>query len=154
MKKIIYTMPDGRLAIVTPVINTVGEAPDMTEAKALQRALDRLPADAANVKVVEESALPADRTFRDAWVQNPADSHMPKIDMPKAREVHRNRIRVLRAPLLASLDTEYMRADEAGDTTKKEQIAAQKQVLRDMTDSAAIDQAATPEALKVLPLPE
>lgn len=68
MRKIIYTLVDGGVAVVHPVINTIGEVEGFTEADAEQRAWDSLPADAINPKFIDADAIPADRTFRDAWL--------------------------------------------------------------------------------------
>ena len=73
---------------------------------------------------------------------------------PTARELHRARLRELRAPLLAELDVAYQRADEVGDAAAKQKIAARKRALRDVTAHPDIDTAATPEQLMaVLPAP-
>ncbi len=91
-----------------------------------------------------------DRYFRNAWKDG--GGRKPDVDMPKAREIHRNKLRAMREPILVALDTEYLRADEAGDNQEKRRIAERKQALRDLTDDPAIDSATTPEELKaVLP---
>lgn len=75
-----------------------------------------------------------------------------KPDMAKCREALRVRLRARRAPLLAALDVEYQRADEAGDAAAKKRIAARKQALRDVTADPAIDAAQTPaDLMHVLP---
>jgi hypothetical protein len=89
-----------------------------------------------------------DQTFRNAW--RDGGGNKPDVDMVKARDIHRNRLRRMRAPLLEDLDAEYMQADEAGDQQAKRAIAARKQALRDVTSDAAIDAAMTPEALKAV----
>lgn len=66
MRRIAYSRPDGKTAIVTPVINIKGEAEGFSEADAEKRAWDRLPKDAINPVWVEISDIPTDRTFRDA----------------------------------------------------------------------------------------
>jgi hypothetical protein len=73
---------------------------------------------------------------------------MITVDMAKAREIKRDMIRRERKPLLEKLDIEYMRAQEAGDTAKQQEIAAKKQALRDATVDAVIDDAQTPDELK------
>ena len=155
MKVILYTAPGGNLCVVRPIINThtlvdgqVMPVPEtLTEDEAVQRAWDKLPADAVDAQIVEEAAIPADRTFRDAWT---AGAGRIDHDMAKCREIHKARLRALRAPFLAALDTEYLRADEAGDIAKKAEIAAKKQALRDVTKDPAIDAAGTPEALRAV----
>jgi len=71
-----------------------------------------------------------------------------KIDMTKAVEIKKDLIRAERAPILAALDIEIMRAIEAGDTVKQAEIAAKKQALRDATKDPVILEAVTPEELK------
>ena len=54
---------------------------------------------------------------------------MITIDITKAKEVWKNKIRTARKTALEKLDVDYMRADESGgDTTS---IVADKQTLRD-----------------------
>lgn len=55
------------------------------------------------------------------------------IDLEKAKEIHKNKIRQVRNPLLQQKDVEYMRALEAGDSEKVSQVVAEKQALRDVT---------------------
>ena len=150
MKRIVYTKPDGNLAVVTPVINTFPSPENMTEDEALARALSKLPAGAVNPVVVEEAAIPTDRAYRDAWsVSGNSVIH----DMTKAREIHKNKLRELRATKFPKLDIDYMRADEAGNNALKIQIAQQKQSLRDVTADPRIAAAQTPEELKLV-IPE
>ena len=68
------------------------------------------------------------------------------IDMAKAREIHKNNIRIARAPKLAELDIEFQKAQEtnAGITT----IVANKQALRDAPAAAGISTATTQQELK------
>ena len=141
MKRILFTRPDGGLSVVTPVINT---RENITEDAALERAVKKLPSDAVNVRVVDASEIPTDRSFRNAW----EDSGKIDVNMPKAREIHKERLRQIRAPLLAKLDVEYQRADEQGDAALKAQIATKKQALRDVSKHSAIAAAKTPDELK------
>jgi hypothetical protein len=99
-------------------------------------------------RIVPDNFITArtDRTFRDAWTD--AGNGSPDVDMPKAREVHRNRLRKQRGPLFDQLDAEYLRADEAGDTEAKQRIVAQKQKLRDAPADPRIEAADTPAKLK------
>lgn len=143
MRKIVYTRPDGGLSVVTPILDAV-YAP--TESEAERIAFDRLPSDAIGPRFVAAETIPADRTFRDAWT----DAGSVVVDMPKARELHKDTLRRLRAPLLAALDVDYQRADELNDTAAKQDIAARKQALRDVTADPAIEAAKTPEELKAV----
>jgi hypothetical protein len=90
-------------------------------------------------------APPADRSYRDAWTdQGDRIGH----DMGKARAIHRDKLRAARAPLLAALDVDYAKADEAGNQAEKRRVAAEKQRLRDITADPRIDAAATIDELK------
>ena len=66
-----------------------------------------------------------------------------KIDMAKAKEIHKDNIREYREPKLAALDIEFQKALETGASTTD--IVAKKQALRDAPADSAID-AATDEA--------
>lgn len=107
--------------------------------------------DATEPRWIDESEIPKLREFRDALVIKGGNL---TYDMEKCRAIHRDRLRILRAPKLAALDVEYQRADERGDLVAKAAIAAEKQELRDVTSDPAIDAARTPEELKaVMPEP-
>jgi hypothetical protein len=143
MRKIIYEKPEGGVAVVTPAINTHPVRENITEAQAEQRAWDRLPKDAISPRFVDSSVIPTDRTFRNAWKADLS------VDMEKAKEIHRQRLRELRKPILEALDVEFMRALEKGDVAAQASLAAKKQALRDVTADPSIANASTPEELKV-----
>jgi hypothetical protein len=71
---------------------------------------------------------------------------MININMTKARDLHRDKVRQARNPLLATKDVEFQRALETGADTAA--IVAAKQALRDAPASAAIEAATTPDELK------
>jgi hypothetical protein len=71
---------------------------------------------------------------------------MITINLDKAREIHKNKMREARAPKLAALDIAFQRAQESGADTKP--IVAQKQALRDVTIDPAIAAASDVNALK------
>jgi len=140
-------IPVDRFFMQWPVDGVAAEWAE-TEDEFIARVVARsVPADATDVRVIDADALPADRTFRDAWrLGGDAIVH----DMEACRGIHRDRLRALRKPLLDALDVEYMRADEAGDARAKAGIVARKQALRDVTRDPAIAAADTPEALKAV----
>jgi hypothetical protein len=79
----------------------------------------------------DTSALP-DEYFRNAWrYQNGA----AVIDIESAQEIQRDKWRLARAPLLAKLDIDFMRAVETHDTDEQDRIAGEKQALRDVTET-------------------
>jgi hypothetical protein len=73
---------------------------------------------------------------------------MIHINMDKAREIHKDRMREARAPLLVKLDVEYQRALETNSITLD--IVAKKNLLRDVTKDTQIALASTPEELKAV----
>ena len=72
-----------------------------------------------------------------------------QVNMNKARDIWRDHWRSARKPLLESLDVEFMRAVESGDTEKQAEVASKKQELRDVTNinTSGIQ---TPDNLKLL----
>ena len=63
------------------------------------------------------------------------------VNIPIAKELQKERFRQVRKPLLEALDIDYQRADEAGDASKKTEVAAKKQALRDVTNSTTLNDA-------------
>jgi len=57
------------------------------------------------------------------------------INPNKAKAIWKDKWRQARKPLLASLDIEFMKAVESGDSGKQFEIAKQKQTLRDVTQT-------------------
>ena len=68
------------------------------------------------------------------------------IDMAKAREIHKNNIRIARRPKLAELDVEFQKALETGASTTD--IVTKKQALSDAPDDSSIASASDADALK------
>ena len=100
----------------------------------------------------EDYTIPAERTFRDAWDVN-GDVGVISVNMEKAKEIWRKKIRLARDEPFSSLDTAYMKALETGADTAD--IVAQKQSLRDAPALPSIDAATTPEELKAIqPIPD
>jgi hypothetical protein len=100
-----------------------------------------------DVRDASSLTIPADRIFRGAWQFN---GDAVEVDMTNALSIHKDNLRADRAPRLAALDVDYMKALETGEGAAD--IAAQKAVLRDVTSDARIDAAATPDELKALDL--
>jgi hypothetical protein len=70
-------------------------------------------------------------------------------DVNKALEVLKGEIRRKRTKLFSDLDVQFMRAMESGNTELQNQIIAQKEVLRNLTD-ISIDGVTTREELIAL----
>jgi len=90
---------------------------------------------------------PSSRSFRSAWQ---LEGGVITVDMTKAREIYRDKLRQERGPLLEALDVQYMRAMEEGSETAA--IIAEKKRLRGVTSDKAIDEADTAEQLEALNL--
>jgi len=91
-------------------------------------------------RVVDSSVLPTDRDFRNAWTDD-EDGDQIDIDMPRARIIHMDKIRVKRDLKMLELDIETMRGLE---------VQPEKQVLRDIPQNFDLSVASTPEELKNL----
>ena len=129
MSKIIYTNSDGTVSIITPagdVNNAIKDVPS-----------------GLSYEIVEDSAIPTDRSFRNAWKQN---SKTIETDMTKAKEIHKDKIRIARTPKLAELDIEFQKALETSSSTTD--IVAKKQLLRDAPAASGISTAASEADLK------
>lgn len=87
--------------------------------------------------------------FRNAWTV--ADGKIV-VDLEKAREVTRQRLRAERAPVLAEKDIDAFKAMEAGDTAALAVVSAEKQRLRDITQLPAIEAAKTIADLRAVKL--
>jgi hypothetical protein len=82
-------------------------------------------------RIVDTSDLPEHPEFTDAWEM---DANTITVNMDKARDITKVRLRNERAPLLAVQDVLFMKAQETGaDTTA---IVAEKNRLRDITKLA------------------
>ena len=68
------------------------------------------------------------------------------VNMAKAREIHKNKIRDARAPKLVELDIEFQKAQETGADTSA--IVAKKNALRDAPADSGIAAASDTDALK------
>lgn len=73
-----------------------------------------------------------------------------QVNIPKAKEITKKKLRDERKPLLEKLDVDFQRALESGaDTTE---IVAKKQALRDAPSQ--VDNINTVEELKAVRLPD
>ena len=99
----------------------------------------------ANTYDSADYEIPAERTFRDGWEAN-SDTGVISVNISKAKDIWRDKIRQARVERLAVLYTAYMKALEtSADTT---QIIADKQALRDETALSSIVSASTFDELK------
>ena len=78
------------------------------------------------------------------------EDNMINVNMDKAKNVWRDKIREDRKPYFESLDVDYLKATEAQNVTLKNHIETKKQQLRDAPEDSRIDEAETPELLKLV----
>ena len=91
------------------------------------------------------ATVPSDRHFRGAWSLS---GSVISEDMTKAKEIFKDKIREVRAPLLDAEDVTYMKALEAGDSDAQAASVTAKNALRDAPAASAITNAADIAALK------
>lgn len=144
--KIVYTDNSGNTCVINPaaqedVAKVLPEIASMTQTEFIEWVkIKDVPADATNVSIVAADAIPTDRTFRNAL------KHDLTHDKQKCVDITNNRLRAERAPLLAELDVQFIRAQEAGNDTAA--IVSEKQRLRDITKLATVEM--THDQLKAL----
>ena len=95
-------------------------------------------------RIVSIDSLPnQDNDFYDAWEM---DDISVKVNIAKAIEITKDRLRAERTPLLAAQDVAFQRALESnGDTAA---VVAEKQRLRDVTSQ--VDTCTTLDELRAL----
>ena len=143
MRKILFTNIDGSLSVVHPVCNTIGETLT-TDAEIEQRAWDKLPVDAINPVFVDESVIPTDRTFRNAW-EHGGDSVTQNIT--KAKNIAHDKRREARAEEFKPHDEIIMKQIPGADFTVAEAARAAIRT-KYSTMQTAIDAASTVDAIK------
>jgi hypothetical protein len=116
---------------------------DQTDDEFLEWCAQRSVPSGIVYQTTDRSAIPKDRTFRDAWR---AQGRFVVEDVEKAKEVTKNILRAKRAALLDALDVEFLQALEKGQSTAS--VVAEKQRLRDITKEP--DKASTVEELRVM----
>lgn len=128
---------------------TLVEGADLSEA--LRKWGDVNPGKYLNYREMEDSAIPTDREFREAWTDTTPEAVID-INMEKARIIHLDRIRVKRNAKLAFLDTEGIKAQDMGLIAELDEIRTKKQVLRDLPQTLQkdLEAAKTVDDLKII----
>lgn len=135
-KRIVYDRGDGVVAVVTPSPNWRGTIEQLI-------AKDILPD--KKCIVIDADQCPKNRKYRDAWVL--VDDAID-IDMTRARDIARDRVRAWRTKQFPELDAQYMMANEKNDQEAMMAVASEKQKLRDLPASPLIAQAQSPAELE------
>ena len=97
-------------------------------------------------QIVPKESVPIDRSYREAWIFNGKFDH----DMPKAKQIHKDKLRLARNKKFIELDGLWMKAFATNNKQEVDRIEAERQVLRDLPQDPAIDTATTIEQLKAL----
>jgi hypothetical protein len=122
-----------------------------TEAATIARAIEKSAPEGVEHFIIEKASVAQTtgddtRYYRNAWVVVAGEL---KVDMPKARVIHMDKIRRVRNAELVKEDVTFMRAVEAGDASAQSTVATKKQVLRDIPATFDITtDVDTPEKLK------
>lgn len=130
---IIFSNDNGGVSVCIPT----GELPiEEVQAKDIPQGVESF--------IVPIASLPEeDNDFFDAWEQF---GGVVTVNVDKAREITKARLRREREPLLAAQDVAFQRALETGADTSA--IVAEKKRLRDVTTLA--DACTTPDELRAL----
>ena len=114
---ITYPQPNGQVAVVIPTGDVAAAVKDVSK----------------NTPYKIVSSLNIDNDFFNAYEYDETDG--AKVNLEKAKAIHKDKWRAARKPKLEKLDIDFMKAVEAGDSQKQSEIAAQKQALRDVTNT-------------------
>jgi len=92
-----------------------------------------------------DATVPSDRHFRGAWTLSGSTI---TEDLATSKDIFKDKIREVRASLLAAEDVVYMKALEVDDADAKAASVTKKQALRDAPAASAITNATTITELK------
>jgi hypothetical protein len=109
-------------------------------------------------EIIEESGLPQDRYFRDAWVFNAGKAAL-QVDMEKGKVIQLNKIRQVRTPLMSLADVDFNKSlekvmaklvESMPNDTDVQDLKAKIQKRNDLRDATLVDlsKAQTPDELK------
>ena len=145
--RIIWENPDGTTSVLNPVLTCKNPATGKNFTIEEIAAKD-VPAGITTYSIVDNSVLPSDRNFRNAWKATGLGNTTATVgeDIAAARELHKTNIRNARTPKLAELDVEFQKAQERSSGTAE--IVDKKRVLRDAPAAAGIATAANTTELK------
>lgn len=136
--KILFKNPDGSTSVIIPSPNWKGTIEDLAEKD--------VPENSWYI-IVDDAVIPTERTFRNAWDVD-WDKSTVVVDMLKARNIWKERIRAVRKTKLEALDIEYQRADENNNLDEKQRVSARKKLLRGLPQDPRFDTAQSVEDLK------
>ncbi len=118
--RIVFTRPDGGVSVVIPAPEFLAQFGTLAEGMAAVQARS-VPPSAADIQIIDSSAVLSDRTFRNAWRQS---GGVFSTDMPLAREIHAERMAVAQAAEIARLKIEERKERLKGNTAQADSHAA------------------------------
>lgn len=153
--RIAYKNEQGGVSIVSPAPKSHLERVlgPLTQDEYEKHLLERSLPEGVSYTVLSSTDVPEDRTFRNAWA---LELDGITVDMPTAKELHIDSLRVLRKPVINATDVEFRKALEKVDFISLlgkeiggpiEAIKAKTQALRDVTE-VDLSSVKTPEELK------
>lgn len=97
--------------------------------------------------IMDTTALPAFRDFRDAWSYDSITGRV-STDMAKAREIKRAQIRGVCDAERVKLNNPYTKAVASGDLVEQRRVATRQQELLDTPQTLPLATLTTPEELR------
>ena len=141
-KRIVYQGEDGIAKVVVPAPKFLAKGNTLDDV--LKKSVPENCRDSADI--VDVDAVESDRTFRNAWETSKGKS--TEVNLSKAKDIAKEKVREKRVPKFAELDVAYQRADEDGDADAKKAVADKKKVARDATKNTKITNADSVDKLK------
>ena len=134
-KRIIYLNDEGTVSIIVPSSNS---------GLTIEEIAEKDVPTGKTYKIVNSSDISSDRAFRNAWVLD--TNNDVEINITKAKDIWKDKIRVSRKPALEKLDVDFLKAQEQGSDTTS--IVADKNTLRDLPSQ--VDTATTTDEIKAV----
>jgi len=142
---IVYQSKEGTACVVNPAPTYSGTMEELLN--------DTVPDDCKDTAdIVNVDTLPMDkdgnvcRVFRNAWDTEKGKS--AEVNLTKAKEIAKEKVREARTPKFAELDISYQRAVEEDDSDKQAAVVVKKQTARDATADTKITNADSVANLK------
>ena len=141
-KRIVYQGENGIACVVIPTPKFLASGGTIDDL--LIKCVPENCRDSADI--VEVDTILSDRTFRNSWVTSKGKS--VEVDLDKAKDIAKDKVRQARTPKFQELDVAYQRADEDGDKNAKAAVVVKKQTARDATADTKITNADSVANLK------
>jgi len=131
-QKILYKQDSGIIGIICPSEGF------------LDFFVEKLQNESVEFLIVDNNNINIDNDYFNAYEFDAETG--AKVNIEKAKAIHLDKFRAARAPKLAKLDIDFMKAVEVNNEEKKAEIITAKQALRDVTLTPLPDDLATIKA--------